>query len=349
MSRGATDQVAAAIRCRVPEKAASLTGLVAGLLAGGCSGPTSTLEPRGPGAATIESLWWLMFWLALPVGIVVTGLLLYAVFRAWRRRTVDGGPPVSDTTFIVIGGIVVPSVILLVLVVATIRTGAALSAPTEPAALRVEVIGHQFWWEVRYPDDGVVTANEIHIPTGQSVEILLTSPGVIHSFWVPPLHGKQDMNPGETNALRLQADEPGVYRGFCAEFCGIQHALMQFLVVAQPPAEFAAWLAERRHPPAPPADATAQEGRRLYAAVGCASCHPIAGQFDAGATGPAGPDLTHFATRRTVAAAVVDNTPANRAAFILDPQTIKPGSSMPATPLSGEQLAALLAYLDTLR
>jgi cytochrome c oxidase subunit II len=333
----------------VTERAKSLVGFAAGLLAAGCTSPTSALEPLGPGAALIADLWWLMFWLALPVGIVVTGLLLFAIFRGWRGRVADGGPPVSDTAFIVVGGIVVPAVILLLLVVATLRTGAALSTPPDPAALRIDVVGHQFWWEVRYPDDGVVTANEVHIPVGQSVEILLTSPGVIHSFWVPSLNGKQDMNPGETNVIRLRADEPGVYRGLCAEFCGVQHALMQFLVVAQPPAEFAGWIAERRRPPAPPADATAQEGRRVYAAVGCASCHRVAGQVDAGAAGSAGPDLSHLATRRTLAAAIVDNTRANRAAFILDPHAIKPGNSMPPTDLHGEELQALLAYLDTLR
>jgi cytochrome c oxidase subunit 2 len=163
------------------------------------------------------------------------------------------------------------------------------------------------------------------------------------------LNGKQDLIPGKTNVLQLEATEPGTYRGFCAEFCGIQHTLMQLLIVAQPAEEFTAWLDERRRPPSPPADPLALEGQRLYTTTGCSSCHPIGDAARASVTGPAGPDLGHLATRRTLASGIVENSPANRAAWIVAPDAIKPGTTMPATSLDSEQLRALLAYLDTLR
>jgi cytochrome c oxidase subunit 2 len=228
----------------------------------------------------------------------------------------------------------------------TVNTLLALSAPAEADDTVVEVIGHQFWWEVRYPQHNVLTANEIHIPAGVPVRVHLGSQDVIHSFWVPELHGKLDMIPGQTNSFWLQADNPGEYKGICAEFCGTQHAKMLFLVVAQPPDEFAAWLEQQQQPAAVPAEPLAQQGLQVFLAAGCVECHAVRGTD---ATGNLGPDLTHIASRRTLGAGILPNNPGNLGGWIADPQHIKPGNLMPDSPLTGEELQALLAYMATLR
>jgi cytochrome c oxidase subunit II len=313
----------------------------------GCPSPTSTLDPRGPGAALIADLWWLMFWLSLAVFIAVMGFLFYALYRA--RSGAETPPPIGDMTLIVGGGIVIPAIILFTLLVVTVRTGSALSPERTPAALTVEVTGHQFWWEIHYPQYGVTTANEIHIPVGLPVLIELRSADVIHSLWVPQLQGKLDLVPGQTNRLTLQAGEPGVFRGLCAEYCGLQHTLMHFLVVAESPDQFDAWITRQQQPAPPPGTSLVQQGRQVYFAAGCAACHAIRGTDDRGSRGSVGPDLTHLASRRTLAAAILENTRANLAQWILDPDSIKPGNRMPATRLDGQSLDALLAYLESLR
>jgi cytochrome c oxidase subunit 2 len=209
----------------------------------------------------------------------------------------------------------------------------------------IDVIGHQFWWEVRYPNQEIVTANEIHIPVGEPVALRLTSADVIHSFWVPELHGKLDLTPGLTTHLLLQADQPGEYRGQCAEFCGVQHARMGLLVIAGTRADFDAWVARQQLPAAPPTDEVAIAGQQVLLGSSCVYCHTVAGT---NATGTLGPDLTHLASRRTLAAATVPNTRGHLAGWIIDPQAIKPGNKMPPTNLSAEELLALLAYLETL-
>jgi cytochrome c oxidase subunit II len=318
------------------------------LLSSGCSSPMSALDPRGPQAATIADLWWLMFWLATAVFVVVMGFLLYSIVLA-RRRSNRAEVPLGETPFILISGAAVPAVIIIVLLVSSIRTGSAIYAPPVTGTFAIEVIGHQFWWEVRYPDHQVTTANEIHIPVGQPVELRLTSADVIHSFWVPNLAGKLDLNPGVTNITWIQADEPNVYRGVCAEFCGVQHALMHFLVVAEPSEQFEAWVERRRQvPPAISADPLLERGLRVYFDAGCALCHIVRGTVEPTATGVVGPELTHFGGQRTIGAAIVDNTDENLARWILNPHDIKPGVRMPATPLSADDLQALVAYLRSL-
>jgi cytochrome c oxidase subunit II len=210
----------------------------------------------------------------------------------------------------------------------------------------IEVIGHQWWWEVRYPHEGIVTANEIHIPAGQPVTLRLTSDDVIHSFWVPELHGKLDLNPQQTNTLILQADQPGAYRGQCAEFCGIQHAKMALLVVAQEPAAYAEWVSAQQLVPPPPNTELTEFGQQVFLGSACVYCHTVRGT---NATGVLGPDLTHLASRRTLAAATVPNTRGYLAGWIVDPHGLKPGNKMPPTDMSAEELQALLAYLESLR
>jgi cytochrome c oxidase subunit 2 len=231
----------------------------------------------------------------------------------------------------------------------TLRTQVALHAHAAQD-LTIEIIGHQWWWEMRYrgpsPGDQVITANEIHIPTGQRVRIELTSADVIHSLWVPNLQGKTDLVPGRTLITWLQADVPGISRGQCAEYCGIQHTHMAFLVVAETPAEFARWLAEQRRPAQAPADAMSQQGQSVFDGSGCGYCHTVSG---ARAAGSLGPDLTHFASRRTIAAGTLPNTRENLAAWLADPQRIKPGNLMPRVPLTPAALDAVVRYLESLR
>ncbi|HXW00915.1 MAG TPA: cytochrome c oxidase subunit II, partial [Anaerolineae bacterium] len=224
-------------------------------------------------------------------------------------------------------------------------TMVALAATNTLDEVIVEIEGNQWWWEVNYPLQEFTTANEIHIPVGPPVELKVTSIDVIHSFWVPELHGKIDLIPGQTNSFWLQADEPGVYYGECAEFCGIQHAKMALVVVAQPEAEFTAWLEQQQQPAAQITEATLLEGQQIFLGSACISCHTVKGT---NATGDLGPDLTHLASRLTLAAGTLENNQNNLAGWIIDPQNIKPGNLMPSTDLSENELQALLAYLESL-
>jgi cytochrome c oxidase subunit 2 len=336
-------------------------GVVAVCLLSACSGQQSALDVRGPAAARIADLWWLMLGVATAVYLVVVALLILLLLRRRRGEAapeasgtpgmpgVPGGPDAAErrgVVWVVVGGAVLPALVLTVVFAVTLRTMSALRVPAR-TDLTIQVAGRQFWWEVTYPDGGaVVTANEIHIPTGRRVRLELTSPDVIHSLWVPTLQGKTDHVPGKTTVMWLQADRPGVSRGQCAEYCGIQHTHMALLVVAQPPAEFESWLAAQRRPAVAPTDSLGRQGRDVFIALGCAYCHAVRGERTVGLLGP---DLTHFASRRTIAAATLPNTRENLAAWVVDPQRVKPGSKMPATPLAPEQLNALLSYLESLR
>lgn len=310
-----------------------------------CANAPSTLAPQGPGAAEIASLWWLMFWLAMAVFIVVGGLLSYALFRPRSTPAVEEPSPKRDN-FIVSGGGIATILILVVVYLFTLRTMGLLAAAEVSEDFVVQVVGHQWWWEIRYPDQTVVTANEIHIPVGQPVALHLTSEDVIHSFWVPELDGKIDMIPGRTNIFRLEADRAGEYYGVCAEFCGLQHAKMAFLVIAEPLEDFQRWLEQQQQPGPKLADPLAQAGQQLFAESACGQCHTVRGTEAAGRLGP---DLTHFAGRRTLATGLLPNTPENLAEWIINPQAIKPGNLMPPTALIGSELQGLLAYLGQLK
>jgi cytochrome c oxidase subunit II len=287
------------------------------------------------------------------VWVAVAVALFLALFRRDRRPIeappTDGEPrKVRAISYAMVGTVV----ILLVFLVYSVAIGNRISKlPGEDrGSITVEVIGHQWWWEVRYVDDQAsltfTTANELRIPVGRPVILHLKSRDVIHSFWVPNLHGKMDLVPGRTNITWIQADEPGVFRGQCGEFCGLQHAKMAFMVVAEPVEEFEAWREAYRRPAPPPADAVALRGEEVFMQAQCSMCHTIRGT---GAWGRVGPDLTRIGARRTIAAGTLSNTRGNMGGWVLDPQQIKPGNFMPPTTLDPDSLQALLVYLESLK
>jgi cytochrome c oxidase subunit 2 len=241
-------------------------------------------------------------------------------------------------------------VILVILTIASFLAGKSIAGLTGTEALTVRVTGNQWWWEVRYQDSEpsriFMSANEIHVPVGETVKIELQSNDVIHSFWVPALAGKRDLIPGRPSELTIVADKPGVYRGQCAEFCGYQHAHMAITVVAQLRKEFDAWRKAQLSQAAAPASAEERRGRQVFLSRGCVMCHTIRGT-DAGGT--TGPDLTHFASRQGVAADTLPMTRGALAAWIADPQAIKPGAKMPRVDLSADDLNAVVAYVGSLK
>lgn len=312
----------------------------------GCANAPSMLAPQGPAAARIANLWWLLFWLAMAVLLFVLGFLALALFRRRSSGMENQPEPRSGTRVVVLAGVVMPALILTIVYIATLRTMRALATPAIAEGLTIHVIGHLWWWEVQYPEQQFATANEIHIPVNQPVRIVLSSPNVIHSFWVPALQGKMDLVPGQVNTMWLEANQPGVYWGECAEFCGTQHAKMQFVIVAEPLDAYEAWIAQQQQPATEPIDALAQMGRQVFLEANCLYCHTIKGTD---ATGNLGPDLTHLASRRTLAAGVIENNIGNLGGWIANPQHIKPGNLMPAADVDSVELQALLAYLATLK
>ncbi len=317
----------------------------------------NALEPFGPQAGRIAGFWWLIFWVCTAVFVLVIGFLAISLIR---RATASALMPAADPPDtparkrrlgIGIGIAVAATVItLFVLLFESISTGrgiAALQAANPPS---IEVTGYQWWWKIRYEDANankeVVTANEIHIPVGQPVLLKLIARDVIHSLWIPSLHGKTDLIPGQDNTLWIRADRPGVYRGQCAEFCGLEHAKMGLLVIAEPPQQFTAWLESQRQPGREPSNDLERKGQDVFVSGPCAMCHRIAGTQ---ANGQVAPDLTHLASRQTLGAATIPNTTGHLGGWIVDSQSIKPGNNMPPNSLSGADLQALLAYLRSLK
>jgi cytochrome c oxidase subunit II len=320
-----------------------------------CAGAPSTLDPHSPQVEQINTLFATMLIVASGVCLLVVILILVAAVRrapsAVTAETQPGPSPAhalwfKGTTWIVGGGIIFPLVVLSVIF--AMGLGVLNATPTSAGAndLTIEVIGHQWWWEVRYPQLGITTANEIHIPTGQTVALKLSTADVIHSFWVPEVAPKLDLINGATNTLVLSGVQAGQYRGQCAEFCGLQHALMAMLVVAEAPEAFSAWAEAQRQPAATPGDALAQQGQQVFLNQQCVYCHTVRGTS---AMGQLGPDLTHLASRQTLAAVTVLNTAGNLGAWVIDPQGVKPGNKMPHTDLTASQLQLLLAYLESLK
>jgi cytochrome c oxidase subunit 2 len=303
----------------------------------------SIFDAQGPQASRLAFIGWLMISIGGAAFLVVLGTLLFGLRRRKEDKAVD---PRRERRIIVAGGVVFPLVVALVLMGYTIRASEQAVSLAGPGDLEVDVIGHQFFWEVSYPALGIVTANEIHVPVGKPVQVALTSDDVIHSFWVPQLAGKIDMIPGHTNRLGIRADRAGVYRGQCAEYCGIQHAKMAFLVVADPEERFERWAAREREASAGPSDEVARRGLDVFLSNACVTCHTIRGTE---ATGRLGPDLTHFGNRMTLGAGEARNFRENLAAWIADSQSIKPGNRMPPMSLSPEDLRAVVAYLESLQ
>jgi cytochrome c oxidase subunit 2 len=330
--------------------------LLAAVPAGVVAAPfQDALRPAGVQAEHILALWRFTLFICSLVFTAVLATFIYALWRAPRsnRDTPadvsslrEPEPTVRRNVALAVGA---STTLLFVLIVADVLTDRALAGMSEEKAVRIEMTSHQWWWEARYqdaePSKGFVTANEFHVPVGRPIVVSLKSADVIHTFWLPNLHGKKDMIPGRTSIIRFRADKAGTYRGQCAEFCGFEHALMAFRVVAEPEDQYRAWTERQRQSAPAPVNARAARGQQVFLTTSCVMCHTIQGTT---ANATFGPDLTHLASRQTIASGAVANTQAHLAAWILDPQAVKPGANMPPNALPPDDLQALVSYLGTL-
>jgi cytochrome c oxidase subunit 2 len=319
----------------------------------------SVLEPAGPQAAHIFHLLSWFFWILTAIFVIVIALTAWALTR--RHRGIEQEPlervhiPSRETEQklfrTVAGGIAASLLIIFGMIVASVVTGKAIAElPNQKNGMVVEVTGNQWWWYVRYVNDDasqiVVTANEIHIPVGRPVKIRGTSNDVIHSFWVPELNGKRDLIPSRITDEWIEADHPGRFRGQCAEFCGMQHAHMSLWVIADPPDEFEKWKQRQLQPAIDPSDLHLQAGRNVFLKYACVYCHNITGTT---AAGQVAPDLTHFASRLSLAAGTLPNTKGNLAGWIVDPQMVKPGNHMASLNIKADEVQPLVDYLESLQ
>jgi cytochrome c oxidase subunit 2 len=334
---------------------AAITSL--GAWAGPLSGFQSALNPVGPGAQRVANLWLGILVVCIIVFVVVWAVLLNGAART-RHAVEQPPPPLLDTEAsdrkarkIVGVAVAVTLVTLFVILVSSIVTGKKVTeAFVSKNPVTIEVVGHQWWWEIHYPNRDasktIVTANEIHIPVGVPIVMNTASRDVIHSFWAPNIHGKRDLIPGYTSAFWFEVDNPGIYRGQCAEFCGLQHAKMAFFIVAEPLNKFQQWQAQQLADAPAPTNAMQQHGQQVFLQNACVMCHTIRGTI---AGSRVGPDLTHLASRQSIGAATLPNNPGSLGAWIVDSQHIKPGNHMPPNALNGDDLTALLAYLENLK
>jgi cytochrome c oxidase subunit 2 len=333
----------------------------AGLLLAGCefTGPQSTLDPAGPIAQAQADLLLWSFWLSLIVMIATFGALAYVMVRYRRRRSQEDHIPeqVHGSPMLEIGLTIIPVLIVIAVAVPTVRTifETETRATPQEGDVIVNVTGYQWWWRFEYPELGLVTANEMHVPVGERVIVNLDSADVLHSFWVPRLAGKRDLIPNQNNQLWFSADEAGEYYGQCAELCLGAHAYMKFRVIATPQAEFDAWVETFVEAEAQTvsSDPQVQQGYQLFATKGCTNCHTVAGYGEAPVGTPDFPNLTNFGLRTTLAAGVVPNNRENLETWLRDPQEIKPGNYMPALwqandPNADDEIAAIAAYLLSL-
>jgi cytochrome c oxidase subunit II len=315
---------------------------------GGCAwdGPMSTVVPRSDFARDILHVYSIITWISIGIALLV-GVVLAWVLARFRARPGAPGMPaqIRGHTLLEISWTIAPAIVLLVIAIPTIQIVFRTQAAPPRDALEVRVLGRQWWWEFRYPTLAVVTANELHVPAGQPVALVLDGPDVIHSFWVPQLGGKRDVVPGRLNRLTFTADTPGEYRGQCAEFCGVSHANMGMRVIVDTPVTFARWVAaQKAEPPEPPAGPAA-DGKAIFAQSACVGCHTIRGV----SSGALGPDLTTFGSRHTLAAGILPNTIENVAAWLKNPPALKPDAKMPALGLTDEQARAVATYLIGLK
>ncbi|MEX1165168.1 MAG: cytochrome c oxidase subunit II [Nitriliruptor sp.] len=375
--------LAAAARARRSTFAKVVLGVGAVLLLSACSAESaqSALDPAGPYAQRPHDLIRIVFILALGVFIFVQGLIVYSVVKFRRRADDDGSLPVQvhGNTRLEIIWTVIPALILAAIAVPTVQgIFAQMDEPDDPETVTIQVIGHRWWWEYEYPaeafglDESIFTANELVIPAGVPVRLEMTaadnqrSPdrGVIHSFWIPRLGGKQDVVPGQTTFLNLQADDPGTYIGQCAEYCGLSHVNMRARAIALDEAEWQQWLEDQSSPAAEPEGGLEAEGRGLFEELGpgpdgadrqaCIQCHQVYTEGGARSAGQ-GPDLTHLFSRSEFAGAIQDLDEDNLRAWLADPNAVKPmqwesnGIGMPNLDLSEDEIDALVAYLMTLQ
>jgi cytochrome c oxidase subunit 2 len=308
----------------------------------------SVFDPASPQAHAVANLWWAMLAAATIVWIGVQ----VATWRALRADKAaapisEPGEKSRERAVMIATGV---TVAILVLFLGYDYSEGRIVGTRGDADITVDVIGHQWWWEIQYPAavpmQRITTANELHVPVGKLVQIRLKSADVIHSFWVPNLNGKRDLIPGYTTTVWFRADTAGVYRGQCAEFCGLEHAKMALYVIADPPDVFARWIAASLQPDAAPSDSLTARGQMVFLSANCALCHSISGTA---AFGSVGPTLTHLKSRQTIAAGTLDNTKENLYGWIVNPAAFKPGTQMPPSTLAGQDLAALVAYLETLK
>ncbi len=313
--------------------------------------PPDVFAPVSTPAYAIGTLAWFAIAICAGIALIVGGLLAYSIIR-FRARPGDEGrepPQVYGSNPMELAWTVVPAIIIFVLILTTARTIYTVQAAIPPpGTLKVRVIGHQWWWEVRYPGLGIVTANEIHVPVsdganGSPTFLELESADVAHSFWVPRLAGKTDLIPNRKNTMWIAPHQSGIFLGQCAEFCGMEHALMLLRVVVQSRAEFEQWVAAQQKPAAQTLPAL--HGRQLFESTACVNCHTVRGTV---ANGRFGPDLTHLMSRETIAAGAAMNTPEHLRMWINDPDQIKPGALMPAMNLSAANINDIAAYLETL-
>jgi cytochrome c oxidase subunit 2 len=321
------------------------------LLLAGCAGWQSALDPHSAQASHLADLFWFFLAVCSPVWLLVAGALLLTL----RRRGGDALPGQDNRAQFRRKAVIVSALVVLTVAILTFFTLLSFYATRgytwhNTHALTVKITGRQWWWDIQYqnedPQQVFQTANEIHIPVGRPVTLELQGGDVIHSFWVPNLMGKQDLIPGRKNFLTIQADKPGLYRGQCAEFCGLEHAHMAILVFAEPQTAFETWRQRQLTLAQTPGAPQRLAGQQVFASHPCASCHTIAGT-DFG--GRMGPDLTHFGSRATIAAGLLHNSPRNLAAWLRDPQALKPGVAMPKVDLSAAQRSQLVAYLEGLK
>ena len=336
-------------RVRQPRLLVLSLVLAAGLVLTACGDqrrPQDTFDPKGPVARDLDNLIEPVFVIAGVIFVLVNGLIVYAVIR-FRHRSEDAVPrQVHGNAKMELGWTIGPALLLVPVAVLTLITVADVDRePEGPDVVPVTVTGHQFWWEYTYPEHGVATANELHIPAGKPIAITLESEDVIHSFWPPKLAGKVDVIPGRKNHMTIEADEPGTYFGQCGEFCGLSHANMLLRVVAHTPQGFDEWVRSNAEPARRPTEGQAAEGALMFRQKGCASCHTVEGF----AAGEMGPDLTHLKQRKVFAGGTFAMNDQNLRVWLRDPPAEKPGSRMPNLGLSEDEITKLIAYLDTLK
>ncbi len=333
--------------------------IILSLLLSGCisNDPQSTFSRDGTVSSLQLDLFALIWWLMVGVFVVVEGVLLYAVLRFRKRPGQEDVLPAQThgNTRLEIAWTIAPTLVLLALMIPTIQGLGVLSERQGGDAIDVKVIAHQWWWEFQYPDLGVTTANEMHIPVGKKVNLALESADVIHSFWVPRLAGKTDVIPNRHNTMWLDAKKSGEYYGQCAEFCGIEHGMMKFRVIADAQGEFDAWVNAQKSPqPAP--TGTAAQGATVFLGKGCIACHTIAG--NPAAQGKIGPNLTHVGSRTTIVAGFLENNTENLTKWIHNPNSVKQGNVMgrdapvytvPALAMTDEDVSKLVGYLQSLK
>jgi cytochrome c oxidase subunit 2 len=323
-----------------------------------CAGhQQSMVDAAGPQAGRIQGLWWFFFWVLAAVFIIIMVLTLISLMRRSPESPAPAPTQSPDRRMesqmmkIVTGATIATIVILFVFLVASIGAGKSISElPNKKNGITIEVTGNQWWWQIRYLNSNasqvLTTADEMHIPVGRPIQIRGMSNDVIHSFWVPNLHGKRDLIPSRVTIEWIEADRPGVYRGQCAEFCGMQHAHMILWVIAEPEDKFDAWMRHQLQESAAPSNAVLARGKQVFLNNACVFCHTIRGTTAAGQNAP---DLTHFASRRGLAANTVPNTKGNLAGWITDPQSLKPGNHMAQIALNPADLQPLIDYLESLK